>query len=342
LFEEALARWNADNDEKQFELESADTFDLATAKLNRMRLDGALLDLRLPGGDGQYPGGKLASLCVENYGIPAAIISGHPADFDKSKFNGMLEVFDKGDDDAYDKAIAWFGKLSRMMHVLEGTRNTIQKSGAAVFARRVWPRWSAYEKLSGINQAQLVGIVSRQYASHIADSLGIDSDENVKWHPFENYIVPALLESRPHTGDLFRMNGALWIVLTPQCDMATQKAITVLLARCDPNPALETWKDQLRSLRDASGNKQKSSIEFFKRLINQTEPARHFLPPLEGDQPLMVDFKNLLTVPMEELNNRLYDRIASVATPFLGNLTQRFGSYISRIGQPNLDTSQFV
>ena len=151
--------------------------------------------------------------------------------------------------------------------------------------------------------------------------------------------MPALLENRPHTGDLFKFNDELWIVLTPQCDMATQKAISVLLARCNPSPAIDVWRGRLRELRDVSGNKRKSAEDFFKKLVNQAEPAQHFLPPLEENgQPLMVDFKDLLTVPLAELQGRLSDRVASVATPFLGNLTQRFGAYVSRMGQPNIDT----
>ncbi|MCP4621892.1 MAG: hypothetical protein GY844_36275 [Bradyrhizobium sp.] len=188
----------------------------------------------------------------------------------------------------------------------------------------------------------MIDIVSRQYASHIAESLGIDSDETVRWHPFENYVQPALQESRPHTGDIFKLDDALWVVLTPQCDMATQKAPTVLLARCDPNPAIEEWKENIAGLRpDASNNKKRAAERFFSRLVNQAEPALHFLPPLEGEQPLMVDFKCLRIIDLIELQTKLSERLASVATPFLGNLTQRFGAYISRIGQPNIDPRHF-
>jgi hypothetical protein len=172
--------------------------------------------------------------------------------------------------------------------------------------------------------------------------LGLDSEENVKWHPFENYIVPALLENRPHTGDLFRLNGEIWVVLTPQCDMATQKAVSVLLARCDPKPKMDEWEKHVGLLQaGVSASKKADAEKFFKKLVNQSEPAQHFLPPLENGQPLMVDFKNLQTIPLDGLQVRLSDRVASVATPFLGNLTQRFGAYVSRMGQPNIDTSHF-
>lgn len=338
LFNDALNEWNQANAGKRFELEMAETYDAGLAALDRTRFDGALLDLRLTGSGGRTSGELLAARCVTYYGIPAAIISGHPGDYDRSSNSGMLAVFDKGDGDAYEKAMEWFGNLWHMMKVLGNTRANVQKLGAAVFYRQVWPRWQKYESLSGIDDSQLIGIVSRQYASHIADTLGIDSDENVKWHPFENYIQPALQEARPHTGDVFRLDGKLWIVLTPQCDMATQKVAIVLLANCEPSPAIEEWKEHLTGLQaNASNNKKKAAERFFGKLVNQAEPAQHFLPPLEGGQPLMVDFKMLLTIPLAELQGRLSERVASVATPFLGNLTQRFGAYVSRMGQPNID-----
>jgi CheY-like chemotaxis protein len=340
LFKDALKDWNAAHAEKSFELETATTFDASQTILSRERFDGALLDLRLPGASGgELPGKVLADLCVSQYGIPAAIISGNPADYETTASNGMLAVFDKGDSDAYQKAVNWFGELWHMMKVMSGTRKRIQQLGASVFSKQVWPRWNSYEELFGINDEQLIGIVTRQYTSHIAEILGIDTEESVTWHPFESYIQPAIQESRANTGDLFQLDGKLWIVLTPQCDMATRKAKTVLLAGCEPDPEISKWRSQLEVLesKSASGNQRKAATDFLLRLINQNSPAKHFLPPLVDGQPLMIDFKNLRVLPLEELQSKLAARVASVAAPFLGNLVQRFGAYISRVGQPTID-----
>jgi hypothetical protein len=57
----------------------------------------------------------------------------------------------------------------------------------------------------------------------------------------------------------------------------------------------------------------------------------------------MVNFKRLLLEPMAKLNALLNtDRLASVAPPFLSNLTQRFAAYIARPGQPNIGVEHFV
>ncbi|WP_143278675.1 hypothetical protein [Bradyrhizobium sp. Y36] len=338
LLQDELTDWNAAHPEKSFALHVSGSYEGARQDLADRRFDAALLDLRLPGEKG-VPGQLLADLCVSQYGIPAAIISGHPGDFDQSRWNGMVEVFNKGDTGAYKAAVAWFGSLSHMMHILGNTRKRIQEQGATVFWRQVWPRWASYEALAGIQDDELVRIVSRQYASHITEILGLDAENAVKWHPFENYIRPALQQARPHTGDIFRIEEELWVVLTPQCDMATKKAMTVLLAHCSSKPPIQNWKESIAALSSESGKQRKAAEEFLGKLLNQAQPAFHFLPPLENGQPLMVDFKNLKALSWAELEVRLPSRIASIAPAFLANLTQRFGSYVSRVGQPNISAT---
>jgi CheY-like chemotaxis protein len=341
LLQDALEEWNRTNADHTFRLEFAKTYGDAIQKLDEQRFDGALIDLRLPGG-GALPGQEIASLCTSTYGIPAAIISGNPADYDATTGHGMLAVFDKGDSDAYEKALSWFREQSHMMKVIGATRKNIQKHGAFVFSRQVWPRWKSYENIADIDDDQLAAIVSRQYASHIAEVLGIDSEENFRWHPFENYIYPPLAEAKANTGDIFKIDDKLWIIMTPQCDMAAEKAETVLLALCESQPNLEDWKASIADLQqDVSARRKEVARKFFDRLINQNEPAKHFLPPLVDGQPIMVNFKILSTVLLSDLKKQMEARIASVAAPFLPNISQRFGAYIGRIGQPNLDPDRF-
>ena len=343
LLRDAVSDWHEKDPYTSFELEIVDDHATALEQLERIRFDAALIDLRLPGGDARLSGNDLADVCIRQYGIPAAIISGHPADFDR-KIEGheMFAVFDKGDADPYSGAVAWVAGLSQMIQVLEGTKKKIREQGATVFLRRVWPRWAKYMSLKGIDGEQLIGIVSRQYASHISDSLGVDTAENVNWHPFENYIQPALLDARPHTGDIFKFEDGLWVVLTPQCDMATAKIDTVLLAYCDAEAPAEEWAQNVEALKlNASKKSTDKARGYFAKLVNQAEPALHFLPPLESEKPLIVQFKKLRTIPLESIQASLANRIASVASPFLGNLTQRFGAYVSRVGQPNIDINYF-
>lgn len=345
-FETAIADWNNKHRDKQFYCDAFKTIEEADRMLLERRYDGALFDLKIRGAPGSTSSGNsLAERALTDLGMPLGILSGHPED--RSEFlheNTLVRAFQK-EADACDKVVGWFGEQWSMMATLRSARAEVRKLAAGIFATRIWPRWSNYMdiKTDGISHER---IITRQFAYHIAESMGIDGTGNPDWHPYENYIYPALLDDRAHTGDIFDLNGSLWVVLTPQCDMATGKADPVLLAECDKGPP-EHWDDKcaalLEALKSAEGETLPAKISgYFRKYVNQNiDPSLHFLAPLDGF-PLLVKFKSLKLVTSEELGGSLNRRVASVAPPFLINLTQRFASYIARPGQPNIDFRHFA
>lgn len=352
MFESAVTDWNSKNVEagRFFTFDVADTVESAQTALDRLRCDAAMFDLRVKGNDGgkaQPKGNELALFALRQRGVPVAIISANTGEIEDDVRNaGSVGIFDKTDDQGdgnyYDRALAWLGDQWDMMDVLAAARNKMEGSAADIFLLRLWPRWKMFADLEIADRTELEKIVTRQYVSHMADLLGLDDPDNATWHPFENYVSPALMSSRAHTGDIFRFDGVLWVVLTPQCDMATQKVENVLLARC--KQGIEGWIDAVNVQKDdnASNSKLKASTELLRKHLNQNlETSKHFLPPLPGEtDPVLVSFSAILTRPLEDLNGQLEHRVASIATPFLSNIVQRFGSYISRAGQPNIDMAR--
>lgn len=355
-FETAIGDWNVRNAENQrrFVVKIAAHVEDALNELERTRYDAALFDLRVKRasdatGKAEPAGNILALKAMRERGIPVAIMTADDGPLDPMvRESGKIAIFDKNaapneTGNAYDNAVEWFADLWGMMEILDASRRRIDESAADIFLRRLWPRWSTFSALQAGNDKVLTEIVTRQYVSHIADLLGLDGPENVSWHPFENYMHPALLADRAHTGDIFRFGDALWVVLTPQCDMATQKVPNVILAKCVTG--VDKWTDNLESLRAAdSKKKRKEPLEFLRAHVNQNVgPARHFLPPLPGENdPLFVHFSSMMAIPMDELNARLTERVTSISSPFLSNIVQRFGAYISRMGQPNIDVDYFL
>lgn len=335
--------WNAENPDRPFDLTVCDRADEARAHLASNAFDCALLDLKLPGGaDGGATvdnGSQLALDTLETVSIPIAILSGNPEDRAAALHDEQLvRAFKKSGDIGRD-IIEWLGAQWPMMKSLRTARETIQKTGVAVFRSRIWPRWERYGNIVA-GGAPLDKIITRQFAAHIAELMGTDGGENPDWHPLENYVSPALLNHRPHTGDMFRINERLWVVLTPQCDMANDNVEDVLLARCDED-ALPKWQRYVDRL-TANANDAEAQDWFGKKVNQGISPSQHFLPPLEG-RPIMVNFNALRTMPLTDLKARLdTDRLASVSPPFLSNLVQRFASYMARPGQPNIGVQHFA
>jgi len=347
---DAIAKWNEAfaTEGKCFEVITAASAEAAMVAAERNRIDCALLDLRLPEQAADKPvaqtGRNLVNNLLTSRGVPMAVISGHPKDFDQeSSAGGLIQTFDKGDPDGYDDAVAWLGNQWLMLGVLADARIAIERTASEVFVKRIWPQWQALLDASGTNAGRMATIVSRQYMSHAAELLGTDRPGNEPWHPFESYVVPPLLDHRAHTGDIFEIDDCYWIVLTPQCDMATGKTSTILLAHVRRGD--ETFAAQLAVHKDtgASNEKKQKAQDRLTKFVNQSlEPKLHFLPPRAGtNEPLLVEFGNLKIVDLAALNELLKVRVASISQPFLANLTQRFGAFISRTGQPNIDVTNF-
>lgn len=351
MFETAVKDWNVAHREsdREFMFTLAETVEQGRDALGRLRCDAALFDLRLKseaGGRTEPMGNELARAALNERGIPVAIISANTGQLeDDVRRAGAVEVFDKNDPGDggtyYDRALAWLGGQWDMMEVLAAARRSMEASAAEIFLLRLWPRWRSFAELEIADRGELERIVTRQYVCHLADLMGLDDPDNVSWHPFENYVSPALMSGRAHTGDIFRFEGVLWVVLTPQCDMATRKVENAVLARCDLGIA--KWAENVAALRAAaSKNSIENSTKFLTRFINQNlEPSKHFLPPLPGEaEPLLVNFAHIETRRLADLNASLEQRVASIATPFLSNIVQRFGAYLSRTGQPNIDVAR--
>lgn len=346
LANEALEKWNETNSAngRIFDAAIAKSPEGAAKELFFRKIDCALIDLRLPSVDlrnhvetreDSESGNRLAAELLRKVGIPVAIISGFPEDADPSLVDDVtVKAFGKADD-GYELAVSWLADQWELMDALRAVRQKLEQSTAEVFSRRIWPNWSQMADAIGHDSDRLATAIARQYASHTAEFLGQEGDD---WHPFESFIVPSYVDGRAHTGDIFYLEGVHWIVLTPQCDMATEKVENVLLAEC--SLGVEGGGKHLNALREpASDAQREKAARFFRDLVNQKRSASvHFLPPIPGlTDPLLVQFGKIRTMPLDELNGQLKTRVASVSPQFLSNLVQRFGAFISRTGQPNID-----
>lgn len=349
-FETTIQEWNDANNAsgKKFKTKVARTSDEAILFLDDIRFDAVVVDLRLPkvpdGQEDASHGNELAHSTICNRGVPIVIVSGNVAELSPELVEmDTVKCLSKGK--GYVPAVDWLSEQWDMMHTLKLARRELESASAAVFAKRLWPQWCDIAKLNSANTEDLYKIVSRQYAGHISDYFGTSSEENADWHPYENYVIPSMIEDRAHTGDLFKIDDDVWIVLSPQCDMANRMIGSALLARCE-TAENQAWSQDISLIKN-EGAKQKSkekAVERIRQTVNQNiSKKKHFLPPLPGTtDPIFVDFSNLQTMEVAYLDSILGDRMATVSSPFLGNLIQRFGAFMTRTGQPDLAVEHFL
>ena len=164
-------------------------------------------------------------------------------------------------------------------------------------------------------------------------------------HPMQYYVMPPLHLAHPLAGDIYKENieeqVKYWIILTPSCDFAQKKVEEVLFARCEllsEQPEYKAWQSNLAN---SKSNEEKLKA-ILKNNRQKSQPERfYFLPGTLALPDLLADFQQLKTLQREELEKliqqELWERVASLDSPFTEALLARFTRYLGRLGTPDLD-----
>lgn len=175
-----------------------------------------------------------------------------------------------------------------------------------------------------------------EFAAQLGEaSLGSPTSGRIQ--PIRFYILPPVGEERL-AGDLLK--GAVseeegyWMLLTPSCDLAQNKAAHVLLAACEPleeRPEFIAWSHEFSN----------SKMGPLKQLLRNAGSDRYaFLPGVLEVPNLVADLQRLRMIPCESLGD--LTPIASLDSPFAEALVGRFARFWGRIGTPDLDVDALL
>ncbi|MFB3146630.1 MAG: hypothetical protein ACE1ZO_05840 [Nitrospirales bacterium] len=343
---EQLAVWRRDVIEFNQKADRKFTFVIQEARtaaeareiLAKYNIDCAIIDLRLPPAeerpDEAVYGNELRAFIENELPIPAAIHTAYLGDLDEAGQASIMKTFTK-DAGQTTEALEWFAKKARLMEALANTNQRIKKETAKVLHASIWPRWEA-EQAQEKAPDRFDDIVTRQVVSHLTEKFSLPLEDVPAHHLHEFYHFPPMRE-RLHTGDLVRNEDAVYVIVTPQCDIVNDYPTHFLLAKClSDNEDWKSIEDAVAGNNFSVSNTQKDKIRKFA--THARDQRTHFLPPCgkEGG-PWIVDFKEIITVEGSRVDELLNNRFASIAAPFVPNLVHRFAAFIGRIGQPELD-----
>lgn len=211
------------------------------------------------------------------------------------------------------------------------------------FVAKHWEEYgdqSDYTALAYLLASRLAVSLSGPGIQQLAQDLGDPVGAAVvagKVHPMQYYLLPPV-DPSPLAGDLYTgkigEQSGYWILLTPSCDIAQDKAEKALLALCKPLNEFPECGDWLQA---PSSNTKKKLKNLLTNNRKDGQPERyHCLPAALVIPGLVVDFQQLITLPRNQLDT--LTRIASLDSPFAEALMSRFVRYFGRLGTPDLDT----
>lgn len=337
-WEQDIREYNRDSKAPvRFVAEYAKTKLEAIQHLSRVRIDCAVIDLRLPVGEKttdlpfEATGNVVLEKVLVETAVPAVVYSGYTAEASDLVRNSQIKIIEKKIGGG-PEALRWLAQHEALMSAMASMRKRVEREAARLFSQSIWPRWEkTWNTMTGMQD--LAGVITRQVVAHVAEELSLPPNFH---HPEEFYFVPPLVATQLGTGDLLRIDGEVYVVVTPRCNMARKYPKHLMLGHCAP------MKDELEKLREELVStekkiKKQAAIDLRNFATQGHAIATHFLPPCGEDGPWLVQFKDIMTVKSEEAPKLLAGRFASIAPQFVPNLVQRYAAYLGRIGQPDLD-----
>jgi CheY-like chemotaxis protein len=163
-----------------------------------------------------------------------------------------------------------------------------------------------------------------------------------KAHPMQFYILPPLVDGTSRAGDIVkdRDDGTYWMVLTPTCDFAHDKAKFVLLAYGVPLTERDEYKEWQGNQADARATEKLKGLLASNPQKGQKDRF-WFLPGAAQLPPLVIDLQQTKAVPIAGFRN--IEKIATLDSPFAEALIQRYSKFFfGRVGCPDLDTDAVI
>lgn len=267
--------------------------------------------------------------------VPVIFYTAHP-NYVRSKETAFIRIVEKTEG------------LTRLreevQNVLKTHLPTLTRQIEETQRRYMWDfvntHWKDFQHST--DQADIAYLLARRLAisleaaaGEMAVKVGGSSEAPVaqsKAHPMIMYVVPPM-GPHPLAGDIVSEtvggHEVFWMILTPSCDFAQEKATHVILAKCEQLIDGEEYKKW------AQENTAKSTQSLEQIIEDKRGDRFKFLPRTFFIPDLVVDFQQLRSVVFESL--KTLKPIATLDSPFAESVLARFARYFSRLGTPDID-----
>lgn len=345
---EFLTTW--DSQHGAFEVAVETSFDEAIRRLKTERFDLVTLDLHgasdpdplKADGEGEaQEGQRVLEALQEARFLPVIFYTGFAEKIAGLRTN-LVKVVKKGENDldqVRQAATEIFATGLPMLvrHIEEEARTFL---------------WKTVDK----RQRENGGYDSHDEASYLlarrlAAQFGGDSLKTLLNHkigdakPIEYYVYPTQ-QSTILTGNILEKDGEEihWIVATPACEFAQERAERVLLlgaTELTAHPRHQEWsKTKWKGEGQAPDGGKKALNELLDLVKNRAGERYRFLPGTFFVPNLVVDFQNLRHAPLAEVSAK--NVLCQIDSPFREDLLIAMSRYYGRIGTPDLEASDVI
>ena len=171
--------------------------------------------------------------------------------------------------------------------------------------------------------------------------------------PIEMYMFPNPIDKICNC-DIYEDNDnkEKFIVLTPACDLANDKAENILFAKIQSHEVVDEFSDTMQKSSKQQQNNtgisnvNKNKIASWSRNSHEKSMRYHFLPKVSFFKGGLIDFRSLKCVKYNKENGKLedekFEKIGVITEAFKRDIIARFSSYYQRQGQPTFNIDSII
>jgi CheY-like chemotaxis protein len=299
-------------------------------------IDAAIIDLKLSvdGVDNLYSGNEVIHEVRQNLRFPVFVVTSTPQEIspEYKTENDLFKIITRGKNDSLlDDVVKIFN--TGITKILK-RKGEIDNYLNAIFWNHLSNSLDMWTKDDKRNPVEKESSLLRYTLLHMQEYL---DEEIEKYNPIEFYITPPI-KQKLYTGDVLELNNKRCILLTPACDFSQNKADYLLFV------TIHNWKEL-----DLEFSKNPLSVtkkNLLSSLVKNSKPRYHFIPKSKNIEAGFIDFQMKTTLPFETVTRLLNDekakRVATISSPFLKDIIERYSSYFSRQGSPDFNTDEVI
>ncbi len=302
--------------------------------------------------DEDYSGNILLKNIVEKEIVPIIVRTGFPSKIAQDLNKNIIEIYSKEEPTLEEVVGDLIEYYNDSVFNLFGSRGKVDKF-IKDFFWNILPKCfeDKIEDINGLDKETQEKVIIRYVTSWLNNKY-MFNDRYLDVEPIEMYMFPNPID-KICSCDIYKdtKNDENFIVLTPACDLANDKAENILFAKIQSYDQVCEFNDTINACIDQQNNKgisnsNKNKVASWSRNSHEKSMKYHFLPKVSFFDGGFIDFSLLVTFRYDRESKKFSERnlvkLGTITNSFKRDIIARFSSYYQRQGQPTFNVESML
>ncbi|WP_448912396.1 hypothetical protein [Gemella sp.] len=301
--------------------------------------------------DKDYSGNILLKNIVDKEIIPIIVRTGFPSKISQDLNKNIIKTYSKEEPTLEEVVGDLIEYYNFSVFNMFGSRGKVDRF-IKDFFWNILPECfkNKIEDINDLDKETKEKVIIR-YVSSWLNNKYMFNDGYLDVEPIEMYMFPNPID-KICSCDIYQdiENNENFIVLTPACDLANDKAENILFAKIQSYNEVGEFNETINACitQNNSGisNSNKKKVASWSRNSHEKSMKYHFLPKVSFFDGGFIDFSLLVTLKYDKVSKMFLERnlvkLGTITNPFKRDIIARFSSYYQRQGQPTFNIESML